>query len=138
MTVYLIVDTNGVISLVPRGQPTPPDGVVIGETSDPDYLVNSIPTEAFITKFAFLQRFTEAELVAVELAKLHNPAASQTQNELAAALRAHQLKLDAAKWVDLLHPETVAGVNSLETVGLLATGRASVILSTSISDNERP
>lgn len=138
MTTYNIVDTSGTISLVEVGQAIPSGGVVIGQTSDPDYLTSATPGEVLISKFAFLQRFTEAELVAIELAKVHDAGASQAQNELAATLRMHQIKLDASKWVDLLHQETITGLTGLETVGLLASGRADTILNTTVADSERP
>lgn len=138
MTTYNIVDTSGTISLVEVGQSIPSGGVVIGQTSDPDYLTSATPGEVLISKFAFLQRFTEAELIAIELAKVHDSSASQAQNELAATLRMHQIKLDASKWVDLLHQETTTGVSGLETAGLLATGRADTILNTPVADSEKP
>lgn len=138
MTVYNVVDVGGELSLVEVGQSIPQGGTIVAVTSDPDYLNHPAPTQILITKFAFLQRFTGAELVAIELAKIHDPSASSAQNELAATLRMHQLKLDAAKWVDLAHTETTTGVTALETAGLLTTGRADTILNTPVADNERP
>lgn len=138
MTVYNIVDTSGAISLVEVGQSIPSGGVVIGQTSDPNYLTSATPGELLISKFAFLQRFTEAELIAIELAKVHDSSASQAQNELAATLRMHQIKFDASKFVDLQHQETITGLTGLETAGLLSAGRANTILTTPIADDERP
>jgi hypothetical protein len=138
MTVYNVVDTAGTLSLVEVGQSIPEGGVIVAITSDPDYLNHPSQVESLISKFAFLQRFTEAELVAIELAKIHSASATQSQNEFAATLRMHQLKLDASKWVDLQHTETVTGLNGLEAAGLLSTGRANTILTTPIADDERP
>ena len=138
MTVYNIVDTSGTISPVDQGQEIPAGGVVIGETSDANYLAMLVPGVAIISKFAFLQRFTETELVAIELAKIHDSSSSQSQQQFAAMLRLHQLKLDASKYVDLMHSETVSGLNGLEAAGLLATGRASAILNAPVQPEEAP
>jgi hypothetical protein len=92
---------------------------------------------AHITNFAFENRFTLAELIAVNIASLDNAAADMPTRQFAAALRVMRQKLDAAKFVDLLHPETIAGVNQLEQVGLLASGRAAEILSLTILSEER-
>ena len=96
------------------------------------------PTDARITRLAFRNRFTQAEQVALELAALDNPAASTAQRQQAAALRSYLKDLDAATFVDLERPDTVAGVQSLGAAGLLAEGRAAVILTAPIEAHERP
>ena len=96
------------------------------------------PTDARITRLAFRNRFTQAEKVALELAALDNPAASTAQRQQAAALRSYLKDLDAATFVDLERPDTVAGVQSLGAAGLLAEGRAAVILTAPIEAHERP
>lgn len=98
-----------------------------------------LPMDARITRLAFRNRYTTAEKVALEIAALDDPAAPMAQRQQAAALRAHLKDLDAANWVDLTRPETIAAVQSLEAAGLLATGRAAQILDVdSITDIERP
>ena len=96
------------------------------------------PTDARITRLAFRNRFTQAEKVTLELAALDNPAASTAQRQQAAALRSYLKDLDAATFVDLERPDTVAGVQSLGAAGLLAEGRAAVILTAPIEAHERP
>ena len=95
-------------------------------------------TSARITRLAFRNRFTQAEKVTLELAALDNPAASTAQRQQAAALRSYLKDLDAATFVDLESPDTVAGVQSLGAAGLLAEGRAAVILTAPIEAHERP
>ena len=96
------------------------------------------PTDARITRLAFRNRFTQAEKVALELAALDNPAASTAQRQQAAALRSYLKDMDAATFVDLERPDTVAGVQSLGAAGLLAEGRAAAILTAPIEAHERP
>jgi hypothetical protein len=83
-----------------------------------------------ITKLAFRNRFTQAEKVAIEIAGLDNPAASMPQRAQAAALRASQQDVAVATFIDLKRADTRAGVQTLEAAGLLAAGRAAVILDT--------
>jgi hypothetical protein len=98
--------------------------------------VENPPVPAHITKWAFESRFTQAELVTIDLASIDDPSASSQVRQFAAALRVSKEKLRLAIFIDLTHPETVAGVQQLETVGLLATGRAAEILSTVIDASE--
>lgn len=91
-----------------------------------------------ITKLAFRNRFTSAEKVALEIASLDNPQATMPQRAQAAALRANNADLAAATFIDLQRPETRAGVQMLEAAGLLAVGRAAVILDAEIMPEERP
>jgi hypothetical protein len=51
-------------------------------------------------------------------------------NLLAAALRANMADQRDAEFIALQHPETRGGVQQLEAAGLLAAGRAAVILDT--------
>lgn len=83
-----------------------------------------------ITKLAFRNRFTQVEKVAIEIAALDVPTAPMQQRAMAAALRANQQDVAVATYIDLKRTDTRAGVQTLETVGLLAAGRAAVILDT--------
>ena len=89
-----------------------------------------------ITKFAFRSRFTQAEKVGIEIASLDDPAAPMEQRALAATLRANQMDVAAAEFVDLKRPDTRAGVQALEQYGLIAAGRAAAILDTEPTDAE--
>ena len=91
-----------------------------------------------ITKLAFRNRFTQPEKVALEIAALDDPTAPMPQRAQAAALRANNADLAAATFIDFQRPETRAGVQMLEAAGLLAVGRAAVILDAEIMPEERP
>ena len=91
-----------------------------------------------ITRLAFRNRFTTPEKVALEIAGLDDPAAPMPARAQAAALRANQADLAAATFVDLDRPDTRAGVQMLEAAGLLAAGRALVILDAPVTTEERP
>ena len=91
-----------------------------------------------ITRLAFRNRFTPAEKAAIELAALDDPTAPMSQRQQAAALRANQADLAAATFVDLARPDTRAGVQMLETAGLLAVGRVLEILDAPVQAAERP
>ena len=88
-----------------------------------------------LTKLQFRNRFTAAERRAIEFASLDNPSASQEDRLKAADLRVFLADVEAATpepdgtSIDLDDPRTFAGVNALETYGLIATGRAAEILS---------
>jgi hypothetical protein len=89
-----------------------------------------------ITKLAFRNRFTQSEKVAIEIAALDDPAAPMQQRAMSAALRASQMDVQAAQFIDLTRADTRAGVQQLEAVGILAAGRAAVILDTPPSEQE--
>ena len=83
-----------------------------------------------ITRLAFLSRFTDAEAIAIDLASIG-------ATEGAASLRRYLAKTQAALWIDLDRADTRAGVQALETAGLLGAGRALEILDTPIDPHER-
>lgn len=95
------------------------------------------PTSAKITKLAFRQRFTQQEKATMEIAALDNPAAPIEQRALSATLRANEKDVQAATYIDLMRADTRAGVMALEQYGMLATGRAAVILDTPPTEEER-
>lgn len=82
-----------------------------------------------ITQLAFLNRFTDAEAIAIDLA-------SQGASVEAAAMRRYQKKVDAATYIDLSRQDTRDGVLALESIGLLAEGRATEILDTAVQPEE--
>jgi len=113
------------------------DVLRLGEYSFADGALTLLPSRR-ITRLAFRNRFTTAEKVALEIAGLDNPAAPMAERAQAAALRANQADLAAAAFVDLDRPDTRAGVQMLEAAGLLAVGRALVILDSPVTTEERP
>lgn len=94
------------------------------------------PPSVKITKLAFRNRFTQAEKVAIELTAADNPAAALQQRQFAATLRAQLADQRDAQFIDLGRADTRAGVQQLEALGLLAAGRAAVILDTAPSESE--
>lgn len=74
-------------------------------------------TIAQLTKYEFLSRFTQAERVAIRAAAASN-----------GTLYDFMQMLEVSGIVKLANADTIAGVNFLETAGLIAAGRAAVIL----------
>ena len=91
-----------------------------------------------ITRLAFRNRFSQAEKVMLELAALDDPAAPMPQRQQAAAIRVHLADVSASTFVDLAHDDTRAGVQALETGGLISAGRALEILDAPAEAHERP
>lgn len=88
------------------------------------------PPVVRITRFAFRDRFSQAEKVAIEIASQDDPAADPSIRAMAAALRASQQDLLAATYVETSLAATRNGVLTLEAVGLIGQGRALEILDT--------
>lgn len=97
-----------------------------------------VPASTRVTKTAFRNRFTTAEKVTLELASLDNPAASMAQRQQAAMLRVGVADSASATFIDLARPDTRAGVQVLESAGILAAGRALEILDSPVQPAERP
>lgn len=95
------------------------------------------PATRHITKLAFRNRFTRAEKVMLEMSALDNPAATMPQRQQAAALRADLKDQQDATFIDLDRADLRAGVQALETAGLLAAGRALEILDAPVQDIEQ-
>lgn len=135
MTTYAVIRKADQVEVIRYSamQPTEFDGYTFDlhdhNEIDPENPV-PVPTTRHITKLAFRNRFTQAEKVAIEIAALDVPTATLQQRSLAAALRASQQDLAVAQYIDLNRADTRAGVEQLEAVGLLASGRAAVILNT--------
>ena len=84
-----------------------------------------------ITRLAFLSRFTDEEAVALDLASIGATVE-------AATLRRYMAKVNAANFIDLSREDTRAGVLALESIGILAEGRALEILDAPIQPEEVP
>ncbi len=100
--------------------------------------VESVAQDTRITRLAFRNRFTQAEKVMLELAALDDPSAPMAQRQQAASVRVYLADVAASTFVDLAHANTRSGVQSLEAVGLLTTGRALQILDAPVQADERP
>ena len=90
-----------------------------------------------VTRLAFRNRFTQVEKLALELAMLDDPAATLAQRQQAAAIRVYLADVNAATFVDLAHDGTRAGVQALETGGLIGAGRTLEILDAPVEAHER-
>lgn len=90
------------------------NGTIAGVT----LIANPLPPPTpSLAKLDFMRRFTDAELEGILVAAQSVP-----------LIAVYIKKLDAAISVSLEDPDTIAGVQALESGGLIATGRASQIL----------
>ena len=87
------------------------------------------PSPKKITQLAFISRFTDAEAIALDLASIGATVE-------AASIRRYMQKVNAATFIDLGQADTVYSVNQLEAVGLIGSGRAEVILTAPITEQE--
>ncbi len=127
------------IILIPIADAIPEGYVEEGQTSNPSYLeLMATGLGRKITPLAFFNRFTQAEQVAIELASLDDQTAPMQNRQVAAKLRVYVRNVNVAAYVDLDRADTQAGVNDLETAGLLGVGRANEILSAPVQITEVP
>ena len=89
-----------------------------------------------VTRLAFRNRFTQAELVALEMAALDVPTATPVDRQKSASLRVMNTNLSTATYIDLTRPDTRGGVQQLQATGLLAAGRAAQILDAPVTPEE--
>jgi hypothetical protein len=90
-----------------------------------------------ITRLAFLNRFTDAEAIAIDLASIDNPSVTIQERQGQAALRRFLTKVNSANYIDLSLQQTIDGINALVGLGLLTSDRASAILNDAIQVGER-
>ena len=91
-----------------------------------------------ITRLAFRDRIGTPSLVAIELASVHNPAATQQEQAFAAQLRVMAENLRIATFIDLSRPDTRGGIQALEAAGLIPAGAAAQILDAPVQAVEVP
>lgn len=135
MNVYEILDGETVLNTVVA------DAEFMAANYPEFRLVGAVEEPArprHITQFAFRQRMTQAERIAIEFASLDDPSASMAVRQQAAALRVGMGDLAQAQYVDLDHPEVVAALSMLEAAGLIAEGRAEEIRGAPVAEAERP
>jgi hypothetical protein len=77
----------------------------------------AVHTVAVLTKYQFLDRFTQEERVAIRAAALTD-----------GVLQDFMEMLEVSGEVILANPKTAAGANYIESIGLVAAGRAAEIL----------
>ena len=93
--------------------------------------------ETKITRLAFLNRFTDAEAIAIDMASIDNPSGTVEERQQQAALRRFLNKVNSANYIDLSLQQTIDGINALVGLGLLTSERASAILTDTIQQDER-
>lgn len=96
------------------------------------------PTRRRITPLAFRRRFTSAERAAIEWAAVDRADAASSERQQAAQLRSTLKDQELASFIDLDDPDVAAGVQLLESVGLIADGRALQITDTPPRPDELP
>lgn len=82
-----------------------------------------------LTKLAFINRFTDAEAIGIDLASIGATVP-------AATLRRALKRIDTAQYIDLNDTDLNNGIRMLEAAGLLAEGRATEILTATLSAGE--
>lgn len=130
--VTAITETSGPIDSADMVLIEALDASLLGQTYDNGAFAQpaSVAARRHITLLAFISRFTDAEAVGIDLASIGN-------TPEAAGMRRFQNKVNAAKFIDLDHPDARGGVQTLEAVGLLGVGRALAILDAPITDEEK-
>lgn len=91
----------------------------------------------WITKAAFRNRFTDSEKITSELMSIDNPSDTLQKRQIAAALRVANADVMASTYIDLERPDTIKGVQMMESIGVIAKGRADEILLAEITETER-
>lgn len=89
-----------------------------------------------ITPLGFVNRFTDEEAIALDLASIDNPNGTQEERINAAKIRRFLDKVNKATHIDLSLQETIDGVNQLVAFGFLTEQRATEILTSPVQDFE--
>jgi hypothetical protein len=112
----------------PQAEPAPPPQL------EPEPAPANAPSQ--ITRLAFRNRFSTAEKVMLKLAAQDDPAAPPQQRQQAAALAVSMDDMMAATFIDLDNADTRAGVQTMEAMGLIGSGRAAEILDAPVTEGE--
>lgn len=110
-------DAYGELASAPGSNIELKDGVLTIIPATPVIETEQVSSN-IISKMKFLKRLTPDEYSAIKQATLANPALDYFW----------QLFM-LAEEIDLAYPDTIAGINMMEQIGLLGTGRAVEILS---------
>ena len=104
------------------------------------HVTNTIVADAAFVQAAYPGRYRllaePMREVGANDACVIDPEASEAKRQQAAKLLSFRKDLEAASYVCLNDPRTVAGVLMLEVIGVLTNGRSKVILETPIADSE--
>ena len=138
MSTWLVTNriTGAVVYAYTADEPTEWPGMEFATCNHVAEIPVEIPAPSRrATKLQFRNLFTTVEKVGIDLAAIDNPTADTTTRIQSASLRVFLEDLSSATpdpdgtSIDLDDPRTVAGVNALESFGLIAAGRATEILS---------
>lgn len=137
---YILSHQDNPTILWPIEAQVPEGYVVEGETSNSNYLTDSVVYSGrHITGLAFRNRFTMHEKTVIELESADDPSQDLGTRMTAAAIRAYMKDAQTAAYIDLDREDTRAGVLQLEALGLLDySGRALEILDAPITAIEKP
>lgn len=84
--------------------------------------------QRIFTRYGFLNRLTMDEQVAIEMAIEKEHPSLNLNGQERATLRVFNRMIGTAQEVDLEDPNTIQGIQFLEAIGLIATGRADEVL----------
>lgn len=108
------------------------------QTGQFEEVPNTTPALRRLAPLAFRLRFTRDERAAIEWAAVDHARQPDAQRMQAASLRSTLKDQDQATYIDLDDPETIQGVQLLESAGLIHSGRAAEILSAPVQPKETP
>jgi hypothetical protein len=110
-----------------------PPAEALPTPTQPRYITNLAMLD-----LAMLERFDSIELRQFKIVAAINPAAPVLEQQLSADIGVFHDKLMSAKYLDLDDPRLLAGLQSLEWLGVLPVGRAQQIIDAPVLDIERP
>lgn len=140
MSRYALIQGGRVAMVVEQAAPPATGGAWIDCTAQPSvgagYTYNAgtgqfaspQPPAPHLTTLEFLRRLTMAEEAAIDIASIDDPAGTPEERMQQATLRAAMRRLMAAEYVDMADAELIGLLAMLESVGLLAAGRAAEII----------
>lgn len=103
-----------------------------------EFIVCDTGVRRYLSKLAFRRLFTIEERInldnisaSIPLDNAELEASLTTQQK--GTVRVLQNDMNIATYIDLDNPDTISGVSYLESIGLLAAGRAAEILSTVVT-----
>lgn len=117
----VIENEAGERQLIPSADPVPEGWTVLVQTANPDYLIP--PPAEPLTKLAFRRRFTLAERVAFD-----NYETLGLDAQTTAIMKTFTADFGYATEILLDDPDIIAGLQLMESVGIIGPGRAAEIL----------
>lgn len=100
-------------------------------------LNRTVVTDKKITRLGFINRFTDAEAISIDIASIDDPLAEPSTRQQQAAVRRYLAKVSAAAYIDLSRADTQDAINTLVFFGFITQQRASEILYSPINDMDK-